>query len=329
MTEQAAVVEQPKPVVEEPKPTEEQITESYIEARKEGKTADLPFAPPTIPEIIPQVAPTEPPPPTPEVAEIIKTDSYLEERKVERERKRGGKQRRIDELTKEKAELAAKTVELEAKVAEKPPVVEEVKPVVEEKPPEVAKVVEIPKKQPRINEFENIDDYNAALALWAADERAKLAPVEKKLEEPQPVLQVRKEEFDTFLEKGKSFMATHPDFNQRLQEATIRGLTISEQARAAITKLAVPEVVYWLADPTNDLAARKLMTMDEGMQAIEIGRIAERLSVSPADFVSNAPQPGTRLTGGRAVAELPLSQITDTDEYIRQRRLQKRQGRSR
>lgn len=104
---------------------------------------------------------------------------------------------------------------------------------------------------------------------------------------------------------------------------------MSEEARTAITRLAVPEVAYWLAKPENDLAARTLMQMDALQQVVEVGRIAERLKVSPADFVSNAPQPGIRLSGANAVQDVPLNELTDTDEYIRRRKMERRNGRGR
>ena len=329
------VVEAPKAEVkaEEPKPTPEQVDEAYLEARKEGKTADLPVIEPTIKEEVRppvDVAPPDAPSPS-------ETDQYLEQREQARQEKRkrkarGGEQARIDELTKKAADLEREKDELAKKVAEaaKPKESEPVKaveaPKAEEKPP-----VAVPKQQPRMNEFENVDDYHAAMALWAADERAKTATKEP----PQPAansnptyLQVRKEEFDKFLEKGKAFVAGHPDFNTTLEAAHVRGLTLSEAARIAITRLAVPEVVYWLARPENDLAARSLMGMDDLQQVVEVGRIAEKLAVSPTDFVSNAPAPGMRLTNSNTRSTVPISQL-DTDDYIRMRKEQRRAGRGR
>jgi hypothetical protein len=318
--------------VEEPKLTPEQVTEAYLEARMEGKTADLPFVEPTIKEEVKSAvveAPPEAPPPS-------DTDQYLEQRQQVKEEKRkrkarGGEQARIDELTKKAADLERANEELTKKAAEviKPPVAETPKPAIVE---ETKPVAVIPKQQPRINEYENIDDYQAAMALWAADERAKTVAKEPpKAVEPPIVnqsLQVRKEEFDKFLEKGRAFIVGHPDFNTILEAAHVRGLTLSENARIAITRLAVPEVAYWLAKPENDLAARALMGMDDLQQVVEVGRIAERLAVSPADFVSNAPAPGMRLTNATTRSTVPISAL-DTDDYIRMRKEQRRATRGR
>lgn len=317
MEQETTVVEQPK--VEAPPPSEHEITEQYIEKRAKGETADLPVPPPTVPPLKEEL-------PFPE--EQKQTDAYITERAERERKKRGGKQARIDELTKAKAELEAKNAEL-AKQAEaakaEPPKIEE--PKVEAKPPEtpvVPAVVETPKSKPKMNEFTDIDEYHAAMALWAQSEIAKPKPVVEAPPKAEPVAQIRQQEFDRFLEAGKNLMVRHPDFNTVLEAAHVRGLTMSEEARTAITRLAVPEVAYWLAKPENDLAARSLMKMDALQQVVEVGRIAERLKVSPSDFVSNAPEPGLRLTGGTAIPDVPLNQISDTDEYIRRRRQERR-----
>jgi len=321
---------QANPVVEEPKPTEQEITDTYIEKRLAGETTDLPVPPPTVEETI---KPPEPEPvvETPQMKDVMAVDRFLEERKANR---RGGKQARIDQLTREKAELESAKKELEEKAKTSPEAPKE-----EPKPPEVvvppvveaAKPTEVPKERPKLEDFTDANDYHAAMALWAVEQSKPVPKIEQAPPSAAPtpqVLQVRQEEFDKFLERGKQFIAGHPDFNTKLEAAHVRGLTLSEQARVAITRLAAPEVAYWLASPENDLAARQLMRLDEGMQVVEIGRIAERLAVSPADFVSNAPAPGTRINGN-ARNELPLSQIQDTDEYIRRRKEERRTRRGR
>ena len=332
------VKEVPKPA--EPAPSEQEITETYIEQRREGKTADLPFAAPTIPEVIPAPPKAEPvpEPATPQAKAIAETDQYLEGRaaqaKEKKQRKaRGGEQARIDELVKEAADAKRTAEEATKKLAE----LEAAKTTgaaAVPSPPIAAptngetKVV-IPSKQPRIKEFDNVDVYNAAMALWAAAEQAKAAVTPPAAPAPEnKSLAIAKDEFDKFLERGKSFMTSHPDFNDTLQAAHVRGLTMTEGARVAITRMAVPEVIYWLAKPENDMAARALMKMDELQQIVEVGKIAQRLTPSATDFVSNAPQPGMRLTGS-ANADVPMSEIQDTDEYIRRRKQERRIGRGR
>jgi hypothetical protein len=347
-----STIEAPKTLTIPEPLTEEQITETYLEARREGKVDDLPIPPPTIRE-----APPEPPklidetPIPPDVAEMRVVDEYIETRKGEKEAKAakrkqragiGGKQARIDQITREKAELEAKATDLEAKLATiaataAPPVTAtpEGTPAtaVAATPEPVTPPVATPKQRPRMNEYTDADEYHAAMALWAIDEAVRTGKSVPVAEQPKAAAapatnQVQKEEFDRFLEAGKQFITGHSDFNTVLEGAHVRGLTMSEAARIEITRKAAPQVAYWLAKPENDMAARAFMQMDDMGQLVEIGRIMERLSASPSDFVSQAPAPGLRLTGSSARAEVPLNQITDTDEYIRLRR-QQRRGRRR
>jgi hypothetical protein len=326
--------------------TEQQITEQYLEKRSEGKVDDLPVPPPGIPD-----TPPPPPqlfddtPPPPDVAEVKAVDAYIDERKERKDVKRkarGGKQvrieERIDQLTREKAEAEDRAAKLEAEKAHTPippGTVSEGTPAADAPPVEAAPVAAAePKPRPRMNEFTDADEYHAAMAMWAVEESTRTGKAVPKVEQlrqeappPAQVSQIKKEEFDRFLESGKRFVVGHPDFNTILEAAHVRGLTMSESARVAITRLAAPEVAYWLARPENDLAARSLMNMDELQQVVEVGRIAERLAVKPSDFVSSAPTPGLRLSGANVTMELPLNQINDTDEYIRRRRQERRTGR--
>jgi hypothetical protein len=321
----------------EPEVKERQETDAYLEQRAKERNAPPPpvvidTTKPATPE---ELAAAIPEPLKGKSAEEIKAvldqaippemvdrqavDAYIAEREHSRRKQRGGKQAKIEQLTKEKHEAEEKAAQLEKEKTE-------LAAKAAEKPAEVQKaadtVVEVPKAQPKMADYTDVDKYNADMALWAAAS-TKSVPVEAP--KPTPINGLRKEEFDKFLEKGKAFVVGHPDFNATLEAAHVRGLTMSERGRVAITRLAAPEVAYWLAKPENDLAARTFMKLDDEMQAIEIGKIAERLAVRPSDFVSSAPAPGIRLTG-TTNNTVPLNEVTDTDEYIRLRKQAKRAG---
>jgi hypothetical protein len=295
-----------------------------------------PKPPVVAPEPVAAPAPVVEPPATTEPAKEPEpgsdadrqaVDAYLTVRDEKKKHERGGKQAKIEQLTKEKAELEARAKDAEAKALAAQQKADDLAKKVPAEAPKPTSTE--PKPRPKMADFQDVEEYHAAMALWAAEQRpvpAQAVPAPTTAA-PAPDTK-RQEEFDRFLERGKAFVVSHPDFNDTLQAAHVRGLTMSEQAGQAITKLAAPEVVYWLAKPENDLAARNLMRMDDFQQVIEIGKIAERLAVKPSDFVSNAPQPGTRLTGSNARPQLALNEITDTDEYIRERKAQRRNGRS-
>jgi hypothetical protein len=330
------------PVVE-PEVKERQETDAYIAERQKEKNAP---PPPVVIETTKPATPEElaaviPEPLKGKSAEEIKAvldnaippemvdrqavDAYITEReKGKRRKNRGGTQARIDELTAQKAEAEAKAAEA-VKAAEEVKKAATPAPIPKPPEPEPPKPVETPKAAPKMSEYTDVDKYNADMALWAA---TQVKPTEVKppevVKEPE-YLKVRQDEFDKFLERGKAYIVSHPDFNTTLEAAHVRGLTMSEAARTAITRMAVPEVAYWLAKPENDLAARNLMKMDDLQQVVEVGKIAERLAVKPSDFVSSAPAPGLRIAGN-VQPNVPLNEITDTDEYIRQRRQLKRAG---
>jgi len=257
-------------------------------------------------------------------------DAYLTVRDEKKKRERGGKQARIDQLTREKHEAEEKAAKAETEAKEAKLKAEELAKKVPVEAPKPSSTE--PKPRPKMADFTDVEEYHAAMALWAAEQRPAASAITPPVTPAAPAPDTkRQEEFDRFLERGKAFVVSHPDFNDTLQAAHVRGLTMSEQARQAITKLAAPEVVYWLAKPENDLAARNLMRMDDFQQVIEIGKIAERLAVKPSDFVSNAPQPpGIRLAGNSSPNAPTLQELaeTDNDGYIRARKQQRRNGRS-
>jgi hypothetical protein len=159
------------------------------------------------------------------------------------------------------------------------------------------------------------------MAEWVIRQQEKIVPkVAPPPPAPDPVfVAARKEEMDGFLQKGKEFIAQFPDFNETLDAASKRGLTMDNQAMVAIIRLRAPEVAYYLAKPENDATARKFMTMDGIQQVAEVGRIQERLAVHPNDFVSSAGRPGQRLNGNSNVDTRQPDQM-DVDEYLKKRR---------
>src|SRR5215469_6849796 len=132
-----------KPEEKPPEPlSEQQVTDTYLEKRAKGHETDLPVPEPTIKPATEVAAPEEP-----------TVDAYLAERSERKRKERGGKQAKIDELTRKNAELEEK-----AKAAETAKAVEPAKPKeepakVDAPTPEPAKAVEAPKAKPKMNEF--------------------------------------------------------------------------------------------------------------------------------------------------------------------------------
>lgn len=248
------------------------------------------------------------------------TDKRVSEVLNEKKKKKHPVEARIAELTKKNAALEERAAtdkkELEAKLAEQNE--KNIQAELDRRKAEAA----ANDKRPTKEQFPDEADYTQKMAEWVIRQQDKIQPkvvvppVETK---PDATAPYRKEEFDGFLDEGKKFIARYPDFNEALQKASERGLSFDNQAFVAIIKLKAPQVAYYLAKPENESVARSFMSMDGIQQVAEVGRIAERLSVNPNDFVSNAGHVGTRLVNGQTRADLPPDQM-DTDTYLRQRR---------
>lgn len=285
-----------------------------------------PAAPPAAP-----AAPADPPKlDTPEAV-----DKYVAERKEKKRTERGGVHVRIDKLTKENAELARKAATAPPAPATPPAAAAPAAavPPAAPAPAPAAAPPAAPAEDPRPKreDFQNETDFTAKMAEWVVRQQNNItprAPAAPATPAAAPAIDpARKAELDNFITATTKFVERHPDFNQALQAAASRGLDISPQAVAAIQQMAAPEVVYWLAQPANELEARRLMSMPAVAQIAHVGRIAERLRIgNPADFVSSAPPPGQRLTGTGYTGTDTMSELAqrDPDEYIRRRKLNRR-----
>lgn len=264
----------------------------------------------------------------------IPTDEYIQKRDEAKREKKGGIKYQIKKLTKEAAEAKEKLAAIEKNqtIAVAPPAMPVV-PVAA--PPAVpAPVVDNkPDPRPKREEFADDSAHTQAIAEWVVRQQNKILAVPAapppSTPAPQPPKEVQfdpqnpthmqlKREFDNFLFVGQEFIKRNPDFNDRLNAAASKGLTLDNRAQRTIVRMAAPEVLYYLAAPENEQDARKLMAMDGESQIAEIGKIAERLKVKPSDFVSSAPPPGQHLTNGSTRATIPREKM-DPDDYIAMR----------
>lgn len=274
----------------------------------------------------------------------IPTDDYIAKREEARRERKGGIKYKIDKLTKQTAEANKRAEEMAQKLA----AVEQktAAPSVAVTPAPVATVPvvdEKPDPRPKREDFKDDTEHTTAIAQWVVRQQNKIvasttatpaaaatvtpqAPKEIQFNPQDPTHIQLKKEFDGFLFAGQDFIKRNPDFQERLNAAATKGLTLDNKAQRAIVRLAAPEVLYYLADPANENTARQLMNMDGDGQIVEIARIAERLKVKPSDYVSSAPKPGTHLTTGNTRATIPRDQM-DPDDYIKMR-IQERRSKS-
>lgn len=269
---------------------------------------------------------------TPEapVSPNAETDKRVSEI-IEANRKKHNKhpiQARLGELTAKAAELEKARMkdkeEFERRLAETNE--KAVQAEVDRRKAEAAANDKRPLREDFPGDANGTTEFTRQMAEWVIRQQEKIIarPAAAAVPPPQvdPAREAElKKDYDDFLEVGREFMKRNADFDEVLDGAAKRGLTLDNQAQMAIIRLKAPEVIYWLAKPENDAAARAMMKLDGIGQIAEIGRIQERLKVHPEDFVSRAGEPGKRLTGSAngGSAETDPNKM-DVDTYLMKRR---------
>jgi hypothetical protein len=281
-------------------------------------------------------------PETPQETEEVETASVPEaeqeqETEEQRPKGKGGFQKKIDKLTREKGELAAKLAEYEDRFAQ---IEKRLAPAAEtkdEKP--TAKTDSATPPKPLESEigtkYKDWTEYNEALIDWKADRRleAKLAERDKTAEERE-VQAIQESRTEGYKEAAKEFIEKEaPDFNEAITAATKAGMKLPEPIIELIQDLPNgPAVTYYLVTHPDDALA--LIDMSPAMGFAAIGRISQGLekTVAPPKppakkAVSTAPPAVRPVAGNSAKMSASLQDISksSTDEYIRVRQAQIRE----
>jgi hypothetical protein len=245
---------------------------------------------------------------------------------------KGGFQKKIDKLTREKGEaLSAKETlerelasfkerfdQIEQRLAGKPAATEE-KPV----KPEF-----LTRPQPKENEigtkYKDWDEYLLDLVDWKADE--KLAARDKNSEQRE-TQEIQAERDEGYRAAARDFADQTPDFNEAIVAAGKAGMKLPEPVIELIKELPNgPAVTYYLV--TNPDEALALIEMSPAMGFAAIGRISQGLEKAPEQPktpakkpISAAPAPVKPVAGHSAKAGNSLQEISksSTDEYVRAR----------
>jgi hypothetical protein len=216
--------------------------------------------------------------------------------------KKGGVQKRIDELTRERyeAERRAQHWEQQARQAAQVAQSAQQQP---EKPP------------PKIEDFQDINSFFQARDAWV-EERAVARLRQEQAQERQQHQSQQQHDAATVqvLQQAERFKASeaevaekYPDYHEAVQTPVMQQL---KAARPDITRTVIdsphgPEVVYFLGK--NPQAAIALAQMTPFAAAREIGRI-EQMFMQPKGQSTSAPPP-VRTVGGNAVAERSLEKM--------------------
>jgi len=129
-----------------------------------------------------------------------------------------------------------------------------------------------------------------------------------------------------FHANANEYKRLHPTVIEDLHAAAARGLDMPPEAQATLLTLDNgPQVAHWLSKPENEETARRLQKLKGPRASAEIGMIAARLESRSAAFVSQAPTPGTRLTGASTSTDnFASGEKPEFSEYARRRREEKR-----
>jgi hypothetical protein len=234
------------------------------------------------------------------------SDASQQDQDQEEQRKpKGGFQRRIDKLTREKHELESRLTALEGRLAEKPA----------ERPAERAEskgdagqnarpVKPDPAKFDSYAAYEDAHDkYVEDLADWKTDQ--KLAQAREESRRQAAEAQARQRAAQT-LEQWESRVAAarqaHPDFDEVLEDVEIPITPALQQALVESEHGA--ELAYQLAK--NPAEAQRIMKLSPLAQARELGKLEAKLTPEPQKkpAATNAPPPLKPVAGGKSTVDL-------------------------
>lgn len=207
--------------------------------------------------------PSEAPAEEPEAKTEPESETGNEEQEHDEEqpKKKGGFQRRIDRLTREKAELAARLEALEAKAGG-------------EKPAEAAPKPAAPTGKPSVEQFETYDEYVEALADWKTEQ--KLAARQQQDEEAKAKA-AQTQRLAAWSEKVKAAESKYDDFEEVAYNPSVRITTAMQEA--ILESPVGPDLAYWLGSHPQDAA--RIADLSPVSQARELGKIEASLSAPP------------------------------------------------
>lgn len=289
--------------------------------------------------------PEEETPATTEETPEVETDAAPEaEEEVQetdepRPKGKGGFQKKIDKLTREKSELSTQLAEfrdrfkaLEDRVAGKPAESETEKPK-----PETASAKGKPTPDEIGTKFKDYEDYNEALISWKAQDLLEktLAARDQQAQEREQQ-EYKAEVAATYKKAAKEFEKQTPDFNEAVNAAIGAGMKMPEQLLDMVLELDNgPAVTYFLCKNPETTLGLIDLPIKQGF--VELGRLSEslkRASAAPAPVktpakkpISSAPAPARPVAGHSARSTPNLSELS-TDEFIKLRNRQEAERRN-
>jgi hypothetical protein len=200
---------------------------------------------------------------------------------------KGGFQKRIDELTKQREESKREKEDYARRLDEALKLLERNHPPREEPQTRTKDTSE-----PQREQFETPDDYAKALSQWSTKQAIEQYRAEetRKAEETRSAGEFQKVLTDWNSAKAKA-IEKYPDYESVAENPDIQ---VAQHVGMAVLNVSNGhDVLYWLGQ--HPAEASRISALQAPFAAIEIGRLSERLSASAP--VSKAPAPTKPLAG--------------------------------
>lgn len=259
-------------------------------------------------------APESAPESDPETDQEQESDD--EDGEEEKPAKKGGFQRRIDKLTRDKRELEERLSRIEGKLAEKPAAQPETKQT----------AVDATDPEPKIEDFDDYDKYARAVARWEVrQELAAEKAAKAKADAETAAVEQRKALASKWAENVKEFTKTAKDFNDVMEAASSLPVTPAME-QAILEEETGPAIAYHLAKHPKEV--ERIAQLSDIAAAREIGKLAAKLAKAPEPpkpKITNAPPPITPVskTAKTAVSNIYDEKVAnDFDAYEKAREAQ-------
>lgn len=247
----------------------------------------------------------------PPVAEEQTQEPQVESEEVSQEEEKPqeppipkGVQKRIDRAVRQKYEAEARAKMLEERLSALEQ--QSVKPP----PPKP-----IDNSGPKIDNFDNFDEYVAAKAEWVAERKIEQTLSEReKRQEAVREEAARRETADSWHKRIVQATAEMPDFEDVIASSDV---PMTEPMHQVIMESDVgPRMAYWLAQNPDE--ASKIAGMSPLRAVTALGRIEERLSnqqATPATIKPTSAPPPVSTVGSRASVSKDPDKMS-TDEWL-------------
>jgi hypothetical protein len=263
----------------DPKPDEKPDSEPAGDSGKPSKTADASETP----------------------EETQEAEEKTEEEEAEKPQKKGGFQRRIDKLTRDKRELEERLTALESKLADKPADKAPEKPKEDGKP-----------KAPRSADFDDWEKYEAArdkyqedLSDWKYEQRDSARVEKDKATKAEDERKAAQAGWDAKVTKAKEVFK---DYDEVLEEAEESKVSVTPTMFAAMQDSEIGAHLGYHLMKNPDECARIAKLPAVG-QVRELGKLEATLGAAlkpPAKRISNAPEPLKKISGAGKTPDLDL-----------------------